>query len=361
VTNPEERINRRAFLRAGIKGAGIVGVGGVLGAMAGGYLTGEAPPEQRRRGQRTRIDLEKYTSVDPGLIQYRESFRRSLALDSPRGIAVDGHDRILVAGDRRIQILDKDGAILNQIELPESPRCLTADEEGTLYVGFRDRVATYAGGKQEAVWLGLGPTAVLTSIAVKGDDVFVANAGGRDVLRFSKTGDLVGRFGKRDPARNVPGFVVPSPYFDLAIAPDGLLKVSNPGRHRMEAYTLDGDFELSWGEPSMGIEGFCGCCNPVNFTLLSDGRFVTSEKGLARLKIYEADGTFSGVVAGPSAFVANQSACCSAAEVSGPPDDTSICQSGGIDVAVDSAGRVLALDPVDGSIRVFTPLPAVGS
>ena len=361
MTNSDEHIDRRTFLRAGIKGAGVVGVGGILGAMAGGYLTDEVPPEQGIRGRRPGIDLEKFTSIDPDLIQYQESFKRSLALHSPRGIAVDGQDRILIAGDRRIQILDSEGAILDQIELPESPRCLTVDEEGTLYVGFRDRVATYAGGKQGLVWAGLGPTAVLTSIAVKGDDVFVANAGGREVLRFSRTGDLADRFGKRNPSRNVPGFVVPSPYFDLAIAPDGLLKVANPGRHRMEAYTLDGDFELSWGDPSMGIEGFCGCCNPVNFALLSDGRFVTSEKGLARLKIYEADGTFSGVVAGPSAFVANQSACCSAAEVSGPPDDTSICQSGGIDVAVDSTGKVLALDPVDGSVRVFTPLPAVAS
>ncbi|MBM3243119.1 hypothetical protein FJZ31_43220, partial [Candidatus Poribacteria bacterium] len=50
------------------------------------------------------------------------------------------------------------------------------------------------------------------------------------------------------------------------------------------------------GYLSMDIDGFCGCCNPVNFAMLPDGRFVTCEKGLPRVKIYDADGTFSGVV-----------------------------------------------------------------
>jgi hypothetical protein len=124
----------------------------------------------------------------------------------------------------------------------------------------------------------------------------------------------------------------------------------------MEAYTFEGDFELAWGEASMGIEGFCGCCNPVNFSLLPDGRFVTSEKGLPRIKVYEADGAFAGVVAGPRDFDANKRACCSSAAVSAPLDDVSICQSGGIDVAADARGRVMALDPVDRVVRVFAPL-----
>ena len=67
------------------------------------------------------------------------------------------------------------------------------------------------------------------------------------------------------------------------MASDGLLRVVNPGRHRIEAYTFDGDLEFSWGKVSVGIEGFCGCCNPVNFAILSDGSFITCEKGLTRV------------------------------------------------------------------------------
>ena len=34
---------------------------------------------------------------------------------------------------------------------------------------------------------------------------------------------------------------------------DGLLWVVNPGRHRLEAYTFDGDLQSYWGEESLGI------------------------------------------------------------------------------------------------------------
>ena len=97
----------------------------------------------------------------------------------------------------------------------------------------------------------------------------------------------------------------------------------------------------------MAVEGFCGCCNPVYFARRPDGKFVTSEKGLNRIKIYDAKGDFEGVVAGPETLVKDldlaKKACAD-------------CQVGfGFDVACDSAGRILALDPATKTVRVFTP------
>ena len=68
---------------------------------------------------------------------------------------------------------------------------------------------------------------------------------------------------EKNADRNVPGFIVPSPFLDVMIHRDGLLRVNNPGRHRVEAYTFDGDLEGAWGKPTAAIEGFCGCCNPI--------------------------------------------------------------------------------------------------
>ena len=141
---------------------------------------------------------------------------------------------------------------------------------------------------------------------------------------------------------------MPSPYFDLEIAPDGLLRVASPGRHRVEAYTFDGDFEFSWGNPSMRIDGFCSCCNPVNFAILPDGKFVTCEKGLPRVKIYDTDGNFESVVAGPESFAENWRVC--------TLNGSSNCQTGGLDVAVNSQGNVLVLDPVESVVKVFTQI-----
>jgi hypothetical protein len=184
---------------------------------------------------------------------------------------------------------------------------------------------------------------VLTAVAVAEKDVFVADAGNRVVLRYDLAGKLLGRIGKKDPDKHILGFIVPSPYLDLGVGADGLLWVVNPGRHRLEAYTADGDIQNYWGEESLGVKGFCGCCNPIHFARLPDGRFVTSEKGLPRVKVYSAKGDFEGVVAGPELFpkqIENP-------HTAGP---SGVC----MDLAVDSAGRVLLADAFSREVRVFT-------
>ena len=118
------------------------------------------------------------------------------------------------------------------------------------------------------------------------NNVFAADAGNRVVLRYDKSGKLAGRIGEKNKERNIPGLIIPSPYLGVVLAPDGLLRVNNTGRHRVEAYTVNGDLESSWGKPSNAIEGFCGCCNPIGLALLPDGRYVTCEKGLPRVKVY---------------------------------------------------------------------------
>ena len=95
----------------------------------------------------------------------------------------------------------------------------------------------------------------------------------------------------------------------------------------------------------MAIDGFCGCCNPANFDMLPDGRFVTCEKGLPRIKVYSPEGDFESVVAGPEAFSKNAKSC--------SLNGLSNCRTGGMDVAVDSKGRVIVMDPVERVVRIF--------
>ena len=216
---------------------------------------------------------------------------------------------------------------------------------------MKDHIEIYDGQRTRlAAWENLGNNAVLTSIAVSKNDVFVADAGNRIVHRFDKTGKLINRIGAKDKDRNIPGFFIPSPHFDLAVAPDGLLRVVNPGHHQIEAYTSDGDLEFSWGKFSnTDLKGFCGCCNPVNFTILADESFVTVEKGLIRIKIYDPEGAFVGVVAGPEQLVQEGTSriCYTPAE----------CQTGSFDVAVDSRGRILVMDTIKNVVRIFTRDP----
>ncbi|MBI2192236.1 MAG: hypothetical protein HYU36_09650 [Planctomycetes bacterium] len=342
-------MKRRDFVRSAM-GAVILALGGAAGYAASLFLSRGTRPqgERRKLGPEFTYDLKAFQTTPPELVHYEESTRWDLSLRVARSVHAGADDLIRVAGDRVVQSFRPNGDLVSEIPIAGLPQCLEVTPEGDLLVGLKDHVEVYnnSEGKLKASWERLGPDAVLKSIAVAGDNVYAADAGQRIVLRFDRSGRLLGRIGVRDEARSVPGFVIPSPFFCVRPGPGGLLWVSNPGRHRLEAYTPEGDLESWWGRPSMALEGFCGCCNPVSFDLLPGGRFVTAEKGLPRVKVYRHGGDLEGVVAGPEAFPENAQACAG---------DVSNCTRGGLAVSAGPSGRITLLDPVARNVRLMSP------
>lgn len=278
-------------------------------------------------------DLTELRKVDPKLLRYGEAREIALPFKEPRALAVDAKDRVYVAGDEAVAVFDGEGQREAEFTVGGAPRALAVAADGTLYAAMKDHVEVFdATGGRRAAWESLGEKALLTSIAVGEDGVFVADAGSRVVVRCDGSGKVLGLLGRKDAERDIPGLVVPSPHLDVAMSREGLLWVVNPGRHRLEAYTADGHLELSWGKASAAIEGFSGCCNPTDIAILPDGGFVTAEKGMPRVKVYSHEGKFEGVVAAPDRF------------------DRNVV---GLDLAVDSRGRVLVLDPAAKKVRVF--------
>ena len=173
---------------------------------------------------------------------------------------------------------------------------------------------------------------LLTSVAVTAGNVYAADAGNFIVHKFDKNGKRLLLIGEKDQRRQIPGFIIPSPFFDLAIDPDGFIWVVNPGRLSLENYTAEGDLRTAWGEAGMDIERFCGCCNPSHLAIFDDGSFVTAEKGIARVKVYNRLGRLIAVVAGPDQFSEG---------------------TVGLDLAVDTENRVFVLDPKRKLVRIF--------
>jgi sugar lactone lactonase YvrE len=171
-----------------------------------------------------------------------------------------------------------------------------------------------------------------TSIAVGEKDIFVADAGMRVVWRLDTAGAVTGKIGLRDTARGIPGFVVPSPYMDAAIGRDGSLWVVNPGRHLLENYRPNGDRLSAWGSSAGTVEGFVGCCNPIQMTMLDDGSFVTAEKGIVRVKVHDQTGRFKTLVAPHKAFNPGEA---------------------NLDLAVSPHGQIFVLDSYGKKIRIF--------
>jgi hypothetical protein len=301
-------------------------------------------------------DWQSVGRVDPALIRFAERASFPAGVESPACLAVGGDDNIHVGGEGRIAVFGAAGSRLAEMPAPSPLLAMTVAPDGRIFVSAGDHVEIIppAGGDATR-WAAPYEDAVMTAVAVRGEDVFVAEYAQRCVLHYDLSGKLLGKLAppasEEDEDPDGPQsplgtpFQVPSPHFDLAFAPDGMLRVVNPGLFRVEAWTIDGFREFAWGTGSNEIDGFLGCCNPAHIAVMRDGRIVTSEKGVARVKIYKADrgfgrnGLLDCVVAGPDSF---------SDQTVAPP------------IAADSAGNVVAMDLAAGTVKVFTPLENPG-
>lgn len=287
-------------------------------------------------------DVSRFAKTDPHLIGWEEIARVPVRAKDARRIAF-GPDGVLHIATRNGILRHGPAGAFEPIDLDGPAECVAIAADGTRFVGLRDHIELFdSRGNRRARWDVPAKRTWLSSLAVGASDVFAADSGNRVILRYDRSGKLLGRIGAKDPARNIPGLIAPSPNIDVKLHPDGLLRVTNPGRHRFEAYTFDGDLEAAWGKPSAAIDGFCGCCNPVGLAILPDGRVVTCEKGLPRVKVIGTDGELESVVAGTESFAANR-ASAEAGDIT----------RGGLDAAVDDRGRIHVLDRIASEIRVL--------
>jgi len=289
----------------------------------------------RRGGNPYALKVDQYKDVDPELISHRET--KNLSLGALKGSAmVYEEGKLFVVGDSSLLIIRPDGSAPEQFPVDPLPTCLLVTDGGVL-VGYLSYVAQYDRDMNLVRrWPDLGERAVITNLAGKGDQVYVADAGNRTVNIFSSGGELLGAFeGKSETGTGEGhGFIVPSANFDLLVNDFGELWVVNPGKHAMEQYSDDGRLKGYWESTSFDIDGFLGCCNPARITSMDDGAFVTSEKGLVRIKIYDQSGQLISVVAPPQLF----------REEGKAPD-----------VCTDERRVVYALDFDRNVIRIFEP------
>lgn len=277
-------------------------------------------------------DLAEMRKVDPALVKYREVRRVDTGFKEARGIAVGNDGALYAVGDQELRIVDPGGGI-RAYALGGDAECVALAQDGSIAVGLGNRVMLLdPAGRVAAQWPPFSEKSLLTSIAVHGSEVWVADAGTRLAYGCDAQGRVQVELGQKDERRGYPGLVVPSPHLDIAVAKDGTVRLANPGMHRLETWTRDGKFTGSWGAEGDEVGQFCGCCNPTDFAILPDGRFVTAEKGLPRVTVYTAAGKLDCVVASAETFSED---------------------AAGLDVAVDSAGRVYVLDPKARAVRVY--------
>ncbi len=278
-----------------------------------------------------KLESEVLDRVDPDMILYRETRNFRLPLQSLTGISCLG-DKLYVAGDDRILVLDRRGNLLLNKPVECKPLSVKATT-GKIYLGAAGLLAVLdSAANVLSLSDGFDVETILTSVDASGEYVFAADAGKRVVYRLDAGGTKQLEFDGLSGNDGNHGFIIPSPCFDLALNMFGELWVANPGKHTLENYSPEGQLRGWWKNAANDIKGFSGCCNPAHFTFLPNGNFITSEKGIIRIKEYKPSGELVGVVAPSSLFTQGGHA----------PD-----------VACDEQGRVYALDPERRMIRVF--------
>lgn len=254
-----------------------------------------------------------------------ESFSNEL-----RGIHLDREGRLRAVGDNAVKSFDPDGRFLRQWPTQSPGICLTTLEDGRTVVGGEGRVDTYAAdGRHVDKWQDLERLGRVTALAFWEGHMLLADASRRCIRVYDRDRRFVRDIGTDN---NTRGFLTPNAHLEFAVDSEGVIHACNPGKYRIERYTLAGTRLGHFGRFGQRDPAhFPGCCNPTNMTLLSDGRVVVTEKAPPRMKVFDAAGNMLALV-GPETFDAN-------------------CKN--MDVAADAEGRIYVVDTVKQCVQVF--------
>jgi streptogramin lyase len=249
-----------------------------------------------------------------------------------RGVWVDRQGNLLTAGDSQIRVYSPAGALLRRWNTAKPALAVGADDAGRVYAGEAGQIEVFdPAGKLLESWRDNEKLGEVTAFGFHKDNVLAGDARGRAIRRFRKTGEYLNSIGD---AGRMKGLLIPNGVVDFSVDGAGIVHTANPGKHRVERYTLEGELLGHIGRFD-GIDpaGFPGCCNPTNVSLGPQGQVFVTEKAGPRVKVLAADGQLVAVIA-TNVFDPN-------------------CKN--MDIAVDPRGRVYVADTVRLEVRVFEP------
>lgn len=180
-------------------------------------------------------------------------------------------------------------------------------------------------GKLLDEWGSFEDNSLITSVYANKSNVVFTDAGNKMAVVLDRNGrvkSMIGQTGEK--------FVIPSPYFDIAINDENTIFVANTGHRRIEARNLNGELTGYFGSPGTAPASFCGCCNPAHFTLIPGG-FITAEKGINRIKILNKYGEFVEWVSTDNKFLSSVP----------------------VDIASPDGKTIYAANPADSRLSVF--------
>ena len=147
-----------------------------------------------------------------------------------------------------------------------------------------------------------------TGLAVAPDGtLFVATAAHSHIFHIDPYGKVLASWGDFAQA-GADGKAPPGTFnepWGMAITPDGFLYIADTWHHRMQKFSLDGQFAGEWGEGGQGNDPY-KLFGPRGVAVDSRSRVLVTDTGNKRVVVYDADGRFISQLgqagAGPGEF-----------------------------------------------------------
>jgi hypothetical protein len=215
-----------------------------------------------------------------------------------KAVAVSDDGKIILAGESFIACYDFEMNPLWENYTDYEVTSVTSTSDRIYAATINTIMVLNLEGKNITQWGPYDDKSMITSVSANKNFIAFADAAGKSVYILDACGEvkyIIGKSGEH--------FIVPSPYFDVALGKDNTLFVANTGNRRIERRKTDGTLIDYFGEAGLAPDSFCGCCNPAHFALYGDG-FITAEKGVNRIKILNGKGEFTEFVSSVNNFPA---------------------------------------------------------
>ena len=221
----------------------------------------------------------------------------SIDYGSLKAVSVSSSGKIYTGGDSFMSCYSSDLRLLWNLKTNYPVTALSCYGD-SIYASTVELILVIStDGKLKDEWGPFEDKSFITSVASNKSWVAYADAGNKMLVILDKQGRVSRIIGQKDGQ-----FVLPSPYFDVALDESDNLYVANTGHRRIETRTIQGRMTSYFGEPGMAEGAFCGCCNPAHFVIIPDG-FITAEKGINRIKVLDKKGDFIEFVSSENKFV----------------------------------------------------------
>lgn len=219
---------------------------------------------------------------------------------SLKAVSVASSGNIFLGGDSFVSCYNNKMQLLWNMKAPSSVTSLSCWGD-TLFASTSDQILVLSStGKILNEWGPFEDSCMITSVSSNAKYIAFADAENKTVFILDKGGEVKKMIGQNDNH-----FVIPSPYFDVALDINNNVYAANTGLHRIETYTIEGVLKSQFGEAGTSPGSFCGCCAPPHFAIIPQG-FVTAEKGINRIKILSTNGDFIEFVNSKNNFIKSE-------------------------------------------------------